>query len=106
MRRLNKREDALDWLRKNALQKSYASPLFLVNEKCKPITQVWQNLALINRAEMVEVIPERARLSAPDAQKRPLPYGFRAPYALSYPFMGGSHRVWLVGLPFRVRFGP
>jgi hypothetical protein len=32
--------------KKNAVQKSYAMPVFLVNEKCTLITQVWQNLAL------------------------------------------------------------
>src|SRR5258708_6761561 len=31
---------------KNAVAKSYATLLFLVNEKCNVITQVWQNLAL------------------------------------------------------------
>jgi hypothetical protein len=32
--------------RKNAVPKSYARALFLVNEKCKLITQVWQKVAL------------------------------------------------------------
>jgi hypothetical protein len=33
-------------LKRNPVQKSYARPLFPVNEKCNLITQVWQNLAL------------------------------------------------------------
>jgi hypothetical protein len=43
---LTLREDRHDLLTQNPVQKSYARPLFPVNEKCNLITQVWQNLAL------------------------------------------------------------
>jgi hypothetical protein len=48
---------------KNAVQKSYARPLFLVNEKCKLITQVWQNLALTD--------PSRGLPPGVDVEDRP-----------------------------------
>jgi hypothetical protein len=78
----------------------------LVNEKCKLITQVWQNLALINlkgltMARACQVDARRDRLTEEAAS-----FGFRAPYALSYPFICGAHPGLLVDLPFRLGFGP
>jgi len=54
---------------KNAVIKSYARPLFPVNEKCNLITQVWQNLALLHGSRSACAEPLSGDAARPRAEK-------------------------------------
>ena len=76
--------------KKNAVQKSYATPLFLVNEKCTLITQVWQNLALPCALASFGPLPPQNR-AASKAMKSQRLNGF---YSSERPYLTGPFRVY------------
>jgi hypothetical protein len=76
--------------KKNAVQKSYATPLFLVNEKCTLITQVWQNLALPFALDGFRP-RSRSQPGALQNQEKPV---LRPLYGSEPPGLTGSFRVY------------